>query len=729
MTLSNSLIGRFKDFGVNHCHPHKARVSPFQISKCADGRTSPDPEFPFAVAKQTSKASSNAAPGRKKAVDAMGKSNKFDYTNKKNTGVALGQFIARQLDGEADKVKKSAERGSVKGRKQSVSSANATSDTSESCIHHIDLKAPGKDLGDDGVCTLADGLEIALRKGNDQASLALEDVDLSDNGLTTASLARLAPVIMLAKHDLKTFNIANNNIKVDSDEEAGQWEVFLCAFSTCFRLRRLDLSGNIGLGARAMEIFARVHVREPAVSPIPPGGENSVYSLLSSDGSEETAEVGKGWSDSGSEGEAIGASLSDGRTLKRRCGLRSIPFITLQNIGLQDTGALWLSYVLEDHHYPNQLVDQLNAALPDSVIKTYQQDHSVHGIDWNGNVTTLSKDGLLLLSKTESVRRQMMLDDQSTMTGSLVFEEPGEIEDEVSESIRRSLERRLSRVSPQDRRGSVRSIRTNDGGEHEATELESLRKKVQRHLIAEVGVPMAGLWRASLMLLRCSRVLMREAPPYRQQYTGEPLFSFPLVIKQVRPPTPQPLLPSGSSKGPVKLSIDITKVTTGRGSYAAKLTATAGGGSGETELAVTDATNTPTTPKMVFKAHRKGAFSEGTDLTPVTDKLNALIVRDEDPARFIRYQENRILATGLGPRAYRDRSIACHLPTQVVEYIISFVMDDAELEVMTEEQKAVVMARGQKRATLMGERECMRKDESYQVWMLLDGMNCLAYGR
>lgn len=115
----------------------------------------------------------------------MGKSNKFDYTNRDNHGVAFGQIIGKALLKDAEKVKADAERHLRKARKQSIGSPNGARE-STSTKHTIDLKVPNKALGDDGVCALADGLEAALRSGDAAASLALEDLNLTGNGITTS---------------------------------------------------------------------------------------------------------------------------------------------------------------------------------------------------------------------------------------------------------------------------------------------------------------------------------------------------------------------------------------------------------------------------------------------------------------------------------------------------------------------------------------------------------------
>ncbi|KAI7651145.1 hypothetical protein KC318_g15926, partial [Hortaea werneckii] len=210
--------------------------------------------LPFARTNFTNDSTDDLAVSNESLVDDMGKSNKFDFSNRPNSGVKLGKSIASGLTKEADRL-------IAKARKQSTDSSAASEKDSSS--HSIDLQAPKKALGDDGLAALADGLESALKRGNDLASLALEDLNLSENGLTVASLARLAPIIELARHDLKTLNLSNNKFVVMTDDEAEQWESFLTSFRGCLKLRRLDLGDNPDLGRRAIEIFARIHINEP----------------------------------------------------------------------------------------------------------------------------------------------------------------------------------------------------------------------------------------------------------------------------------------------------------------------------------------------------------------------------------------------------------------------------------------------------------------------------------
>jgi hypothetical protein len=396
-------------------------------------------------------------------TSTMGKSNRFDYSNRPNSGAKLGSIIARDLEKEADKVVKDVTRRARKSSSGSSIGGVSSLDVTEAVIHPLDIKAPSKQLGDDGACDIAKGLEAALTAGTRSAAVVLEDLNMSDNGITTVALARLGPVIQQARFDIKTLNLTNNNIRVENDEQAAEWELFLRCFKSCLKLRRLDLSGNVNLGARALEIFARVHAQEPQIHPTSAWGDASVISLGNEDDACDQDET--------PTGAYFDDPMTKGGFVKRRCGLRSIPYLTFTDVGLNDTGALWLSYVIEDHHYPIQLIDNLNATAANSGIRTYAQEAASVGLDWSAHEPLLSKDGLNLLKKTEAIRRQIMFDDGSVIEASML----------------ESVETTRARIDG--RRASMRSIVTTDGGEHELSELESLRTHIALLLLRQDSPP------------------------------------------------------------------------------------------------------------------------------------------------------------------------------------------------------------------------------------------------
>ncbi|EME84113.1 uncharacterized protein MYCFIDRAFT_195259 [Pseudocercospora fijiensis CIRAD86] len=648
----------------------------------------------------------------KKSKKMGGKSNKFDYTNRSNDGVKLGACMGRDLKNEANRTEKDAAKQANKANKARKTSTSSNSSSHEgNVIHPLDVKAPGKKLGDEGVFAMADGLIEALRKASASSAVQLEDLNLSGNNLTTVSLDHLVEAIELACYDLKTLDLSSNRIEVKTDEQAAHWERFLRSFRECRRLRRLDLSGN-PLGTRALEILARVHIQEPHIDPMPPRGTMSVQSLPYS-----IADT----IDPPTKSTYVNDKMVNGTFLRRRCGLRGIPYITLTDIGLTDAGALWLSYVLEDHHYPSQMIDELNATPPDSNIKTYQQDANFSGVDWNEREPTLGKDGLYLLKKSEMIRRQTFMDNATVSTANDDFDD---FDDEVTPAtqspMKNAFDHRRRRAG--DRRASVRSIRTTDGGEHELSELESARKKVQRHIIAQDGASSTELWRAGLRVAISSTVLNGIGPgpqAVRRYYVGPPIFHFPIEA-ETRKQASSPVTTTTAKGSPNGFPR--------QGTYAATLTANTGAVPGEPELAITEVTNSPQTPKMIFKPHRKGASSEGSDLHAVSQKLNGLIVRDDNPARFVRWQEEHG-ANQCGPGGFRDSAVLSHFPAKIIEKIAASSVAKKDQTLLSRKQIRSACAWGQDRGNFQTAETWRKMADSAQVWTLLESIGCLAYQR
>lgn len=674
-----------------------------------------------------------------------GKSNKFDCTNRRNEGVDLGKSIGDAALKELEKTRKDAARQA--GRARKVSTGSLTVGENEvTGVHSIDLVAPSKALTDEGVAAMVEGLYAAMKSGNSTASIALEGLNLRDNKLTTRALATLAPVIDLAQNELKTVVLSDNNIIVTSDEETQQWETFLTAFKSCKTLRRLDLSGNPDLGARALEIFCKVHCNEPAIDPIALGGDRSVYTL---DETEESDDNKSGTTD---EAEGSLDWMTSGVMLRRRCGLRSIPYISFQNIGINDTGALWLSYIIEDHYYPNQLINEINAAPATSSVDAYRQGLVDGGIDWSGHMGSLGKDGLSLLTKTESARKLSTLSD----TDSLLATSP------MATSTKSLQPRRHSRAPVGDRRSSMRSIHTDDGGEHEMSEVESMRKRIQRHIIEDRGVASVDLWKAALQIVATSRKLAYIAAPAarRREYAGPCLFRSGSVDEGLQAGRDQRLdsVAEIDSSGPIDLqgaigsalSPTATITRNSSKSYAATLadirTREA------TETAITEVTNTPATPKRTFKAHRKGAFSEGSDLQSLSERLSNVKMQNEEhiSEKFLEWQQEKQQREDF---KYRDTFTACHLPLSASDRILAFTLAtpdtvakwslDAEggvisaqdgtqvkwpgTDLLSRNQQREAFEWGQNSESLAKERKWAGMADSGQQLLLLDAIGCLAY--
>ncbi|KAK6429088.1 hypothetical protein LTR95_014764 [Oleoguttula sp. CCFEE 5521] len=641
-----------------------------------------------------------------KHTDAMPKkANAFDYTNRASTGEKLGAIIAKDLSKELISVEKIAGRNALR-----KATFQMLDDTPPS--YALDLKAPSKELGDEGVAHIATALVYVLKTS---PSMMLEDLNLANNKLTTASLARLAPAIQLARYELKTFVISGNDIKITTDQQAAEFQSFLKAFAQCKVMRRIDFSGNVEFGARAFEVLCRVHTIEPQITPV------ALTVLLPEDDKAAQEATSPSASKVKNGNDVSLARMSNAGILARRCGLRSIPYIDLRNTGIDAAGALWLSFIIEDHYYPNQLITELNATCATTTIETYQQGAHDGGIDWRDNEASLTKDGTVVLWKSEAVRKQAIFgDDNDDMTG--------ETDYAVTEHARKH-----SRSSAGGRRASLRTASTNDSGDQKINDLDSIRKRIQRNLIARkielkvlnmepgtfIELPKNELWSTGLIILSVSRKLTYIAPIKRKYYSGPDLH-----VREAD------LILPFSSHEREDSAFPKSKPKQGNTTYTSALSA---------QLAaakVTDVTNRPAAlePKPIShakatdKMRMQRTLPEYDDHTFPGDTLVArlgVMFTTATAEEYIVWQEN------YQPNfKYRDRKVACQLTMGLFEKIMGYATEETgfKVGVVSQEQKMNCWKWGQDKGTLVKGDELKGKDESVQMWMLLEGLECLSYG-
>ena len=119
----------------------------------------------------------------------------------------------------------------------------------------------GKALTDDAFGEIVDALTRAISYSDNNGRVAkVEELCLKGNQLTVRSLRLLAQVIGQSALDIRDLDVSNNNIAVNSRQDAEDWGIFLTALDGCCVLRRIDLSNNI-LGSKAFEILARLYLR------------------------------------------------------------------------------------------------------------------------------------------------------------------------------------------------------------------------------------------------------------------------------------------------------------------------------------------------------------------------------------------------------------------------------------------------------------------------------------
>ena len=173
-----------------------------------------------------------------------------------------------------------------------------------------------------------------------------------------------------------------------------------------------------------------------------------------------------------------------------------------------------------------------------------------------------------------------------------------------------------------------------------------------------------------------------------------------------------------------------------------------------TETAITEVTNTPATPKRTFKAHRKGAFSEGSDLQSLSERLSNVKIQTEEQEhsseRFLEWQKEKQQREDSG---YRDTATACQLPLPVFDRVLAFTLATADTvanwsfgaeggviaaqdgtpiswsgaNLLSRKQQREAYEWGQNSDSLAKERKWAGMADSGQQLLLLDAIGCLAY--
>ncbi|EKG13138.1 hypothetical protein MPH_09713 [Macrophomina phaseolina MS6] len=369
------------------------------------------------------------------------------------------------------------------------------------------LELDGKNLSDEGCLAIIEGLVETLQTRDGVSANKLEELHLTGNQLTTISLCALAPVIELARFELIDLDLSDNHISVKTDDEARNWETFLKAFCGCRVLRRLDLSRNHFDGPRAFEILNRVYSQQPPVDPTQleeirgydndqESGTESAGDLAELTNRARNLRIASATDDS----STINNSMSAATVLKRREGLRAVPYIILYETGMTDAGALSFSYVLQKHYYPQQLMCPLRPGPQATQLDEYRHRSHCWGLVYLPN-DGLTDTGRRLLEKAEDCRSEFtgIEEDMAELSGSVgSFVVVGA--KQASSAIRRNSNASLRRRS---------DVATEPGKKHAvALDVENYRKKIQRNILEDLGYESIDLWRCAVKMLTYAKFVM-----------------------------------------------------------------------------------------------------------------------------------------------------------------------------------------------------------------------------
>jgi hypothetical protein len=202
---------------------------------------------------------------------------------------------------------------------------------------------------------------------------------------------------------------------------------------------------------------------------------------------------------------ALTAQADPQRLYTTTHGLRSVPYFVLCNTSMTETCALHLSYIIENHHTPRQLltcVPPVKAGPSAQQLFSYGDELHCHGIVYRPNAK-LSTTGMKVLELAEKRRK-------------IQFGDTDEVNFEPLTSFRgvnkppRILSGTGNRPTDDAKRRPSTHNEGLDQGE-EGADLERARSRIQGNTLQEAGPLSNELWRGALRMLVAGRDI--QLPP------------------------------------------------------------------------------------------------------------------------------------------------------------------------------------------------------------------------
>lgn len=283
---------------------------------------------------------------------------------------------------------------------------------------------------------------------------------LKNNKFSAIGIVSFAPVIEASSSELRSLDLSDNSIEIRTDEDALAWERFLRAFAQCSTLRKLDLSGN-QLGQKGFEILSKVWATEDGIIIC-----------------EQTGEA-------------------------KLCGLQSVPYISLANTGLNNVGATYMSCILENHRYVDELLPLVPQPRPGAQLHQLEALDGIEGCNgliWKPN-NEIHSLGLRVLELAEAVRQSRRdLQDQDAISDALV---PAIEELELVEPPQLPIERRPREDSIVSLEESFHVTSANITGD-----LIRARSKIWLDMLKNSGLGQNSLWISAFKMLRYTRIIL-----------------------------------------------------------------------------------------------------------------------------------------------------------------------------------------------------------------------------
>ena len=346
-------------------------------------------------------------------------------------------------------------------------------------------------------------------------------------------------------------------------------------------------------------------------------------------------------------------------------GLRSIPYIDLSETSLDDSSALYLSYIIANHLSPEQLLSRVPAARPGpqaQQLETYDLEPRCKGMIYLPN-QQLGAPACRVLDLAERLR---------CCSENLADEGDNQDSQQVTERMTPTTP---SSGLPHVHRRHLSSTLGDDTQESIATDLHRARSRLQISTIEKYGHRNNDLWAAALKML----VLSRSLQPQRR----------------IELPRPAPVAPAPKPKQLIVRTLDIPLPVP--------------------KQANPNPWGLPLAPKSTnmslpsrTRTSKDSTMSKLPSSTPSAD-------RRKTPAQK---------TTTTSGYEYRS-TLPCGFPGEIWRRILVEAMGATGL--LSPGQQRSVLTYGMDRKSLRKEREALGLKEAVQVWHVLDDMDCLAY--
>jgi Leucine Rich repeat len=384
----------------------------------------------------------------------------------------------------------------------------------------LEIDISGKQLTDDEFHEFVLDLRCALEYKNSDYPHGvnkLQELHLQGNSLTSDSLVELAKVIFLSSKDLKELDLSNNKINIITSTDVQKWQYFLHSFNQCCVLKKVDFSNNV-LGSRGVEVLARVYIRseldfvetepdkdtdEDAVTnagvPVPTAASIS----SSSQAMKSSQRRGKHFqkrlvkhnltnSPSGSQVATSASKVYTKAELRRfACtrGLRSVPYLILQNVAMTNGGIIHLAEMLKLHRTPEHLLSFLPYGKPPSLPNS---ENALRGIHWLPN-DRLGRLSVKLMKLTSQLQSSAESDSEDEL--------PEEFQNLALNEDLYGLERRQQRQKLN-------------------VELNRVIKLQRIDVLGSEGMMKSEIWHCALRMLATSRAILldpKDRPPSAEE--------------------------------------------------------------------------------------------------------------------------------------------------------------------------------------------------------------------